>query len=266
MPDRAKHRSSRSFDPAAWVEKVRSEDRRTLAKAISMIEEGAPDGSLLLEAFSPYRDGARRIGVTGAPGVGKSTLVSGLISCIRHHGYTVAVIAVDPSSPFSGGSILGDRIRMQDHSGDPGVYVRSMAGRGQLGGLSAAVPGVAQLLDGAGFDAILIETVGVGQSEVEVMHHVDTTVVVVTPGWGDSIQAGKAGLMEIGDIFVVNKADRPGAAGTRKDLEAMLAAGPGRRDWRSPVVETVATEGTGLFELWECLEGHAAYLSEGIPI
>ena len=247
-------------DQTGSVEQARSGDRRALARAISAVEEGSPDGPLLLAGFSSYSRGVRRIGVTGAPGVGKSTLVSGLISRIRERGRTVAVIAVDPSSPLSGGAILGDRIRMQDHIGDPGVYVRSMAGRGHLGGLSAAVPKVAQVLDGAGFGTILVETVGVGQSEVEVMHHVDTTVVVVTPGWGDSVQAGKAGLMEIGDVFVVNKADRPGAARARRDLETMVAMGP-KRAWRPPVVETVATDGTGLGELWNHLEAHASHLS-----
>ena len=253
-------------DPTGWLEKARSGDRRALARAISAVEEGSADRPLLLEGFSSYSRGARRIGVTGAPGVGKSTLVSQLISHVREQGRTVAVIAVDPSSPLSGGAILGDRIRMQDHIADPGVYVRSMAGRGHLGGLSAAVPEVAQLLDGAGFGTILIETVGVGQSEVEVMHHVDTTVVVVTPGWGDSIQAGKAGLMEIGDVFVVNKADRPGAARARRDLEAMLTMGP-RRAWLPPVIETVATDGTGVEELSKALDAHAAHLSDAdIPI
>lgn len=247
-------------DPTGYVEQARSGDRRALARAISAVEEGSPDGPLLVAGFSSYSRGVRRIGVTGAPGVGKSTLVSGLISGIRKLGRTVAVIAVDPSSPLSGGAILGDRIRMQDHIGDPGVYVRSMAGRGHLGGLSAAVPEVARILDGAGFGTILIETVGVGQSEVEVMHHVGTTVVVVTPGWGDSVQAGKAGLMEIGDVFVVNKADRPGVARARRDLETMVAMGP-KRAWRPPVVETVATDGTGLGELWNHLEAHAAHLS-----
>ncbi len=253
--------STGSSDLSELVRKSRSGDRRALARAISAVEDGSPDGSVIVEGFSPYSRKVPRIGVTGAPGVGKSTLLSSLISHIRKTGLMVAVIAVDPSSPFSGGAILGDRIRMQEHIGDPGVYVRSMAGRGHLGGLSAAVPEAAHLLDGAGFDIILIETVGVGQSEVEVMHHVDTTVVVVTPGWGDSVQAGKAGLMEIGDVFVVNKADRPGAARARRDLQAMLALGP-RRPWHPPVVETVATGGTGIEELWEVLESHAVHLSE----
>lgn len=247
------------------VEKAREGDRRTLARAISAVEDGSPEAPFLLEAFGSCVQGARRIGVTGAPGVGKSTLVSGLIPYIREQGHTVAVIAVDPSSPLTGGAILGDRLRMQDHIGDSGVYVRSMAGRGHLGGLSAAVPKVTQVLDGAGFGRILIETVGVGQSEVEIMHHVYSTIVVVTPGWGDSVQVGKAGLMEIGDVFVVNKADRPGAARARRDLETMLTMGP-RPAWHPPVIETVATDGTGLARLWESLEAHAAHLADpGVP-
>ena len=256
--------STRRLDPDSWINQARAGDRRSLARAISAVEEGTPQASVLLAGFSALAGGARRIGVTGAPGVGKSTLVSGLISTIRMEGHTVAVVAVDPSSPLTGGAILGDRIRMQEHVDDPGVYVRSMAGRGHLGGLSASAPKVAEVLDGAGFGIIVIETVGVGQSEVEIMHHADSTVVVVTPGWGDSIQAGKAGLMEIGDVFVVNKADRPGAARARRDLETMLAMGP-RRVWRPPVVETVATDGTGLSGLWESLEAHAAHLATGDP-
>ena len=256
----ADRRWTHHLDPAGSVEAARAGDRRALARAISAVEDDAPGARVLLRAFSSFAGGVRRIGVTGAPGVGKSTLASGLISTIREKGPTVAVIAVDPSSPLTGGAILGDRIRMQEHVGDPGVYVRSMAGRGHLGGLSEAVPRVAEVLDGAGFGIILIETVGVGQSEVEVMHHVDSTVVVVTPGWGDSISVAKAGLMEIGDVFVVNKADHPGSARTRRDLETMLAMGP-QRSWRPPVVETVATGGTGLAGLWESLEAHAAHLA-----
>ena len=252
--------STHRFDPDACVEQARAGDRRALARAISAVEEGSPDAQALLAGFSAFAGSARRIGITGAPGVGKSTLVSGLVSTIRGEGHMVAVIAVDPSSPLTGGAILGDRIRMQEHVEDPGVYVRSMAGRGHLGGLSAAVPEVADLLDGAGFGMIVIETVGVGQSEVEIMHHADSTVVVVTPGWGDSVQADKAGLLEIGDVFVVNKADRPGAVRARRDLETMLAMGP-RRPWRPPVLETVATDGTGLAGLWESLAAHATHLA-----
>lgn len=246
--------------PDAWIERIRGGDRLALAKAISAVEQGAPEAPGLLAGLSAFAGGARRIGVTGAPGAGKSTIVSGLIPIIRAEGRTAAVVAVDPSSPLTGGAVLGDRIRMTEHVNDPGVYMRSMAGRGRLGGLSAAAPGAVDLLDGAGFDVILIETVGVGQSEVEIMHHAQTTVVVMNPGWGDGVSAGKAGLLEIGDVFAVNKADRPGAARARRDLEAMLALGP-PRPWRPPVLETAALDGAGLAGLWEALEAHAAHLA-----
>ena len=251
------------LDPETWIRRIREGDRRLLARAVSAVEMDAPEASLLLAGLAAFTGKARKIGMTGAPGVGKSTLVSGLISTVRGQGRTAAVIAVDPSSPLTGGAILGDRIRMQEHADDPGVYIRSMAGRGHLGGLSAAAPRVAEVLDGAGFDVILIETVGVGQAEVEVMHHAHSTVVVVTPGWGDSVQVGKAGLMEIGDVFAVNKADLPGAVRARRDLETMLAMGP-RRPWTPPVVETEAVSGMGVDSLWEALEAHAAHLAGDI--
>ena len=248
--------------PDDWVERIRAGDRLALAKAVSAVEEGSPDAAALLPRLSAYAGGARKIGVTGAPGVGKSTLVSGLIPIIRAAGRTAAVIAVDPSSPLTGGAVLGDRIRMQEHADDPGVYIRSMAGRGRLGGLSAAAPQAVEVLDGAGFGVILIETVGVGQSEVEVMHHVHSTVVAVTPGWGDGVQAQKAGLLEIGDVFAVNKADRPGAGRARRELEAVLAMAP-KGSWAPPVVETAALDGAGLAGLWKALEAHAAHLAGG---
>lgn len=248
--------------PDDWVERIRAGDRLALAKAVSAVEEGAPEAAALMSGLSAYAGGARKIGITGAPGVGKSTLVSGLIPIIRAAGRTAAVIAVDPSSPLTGGAVLGDRIRMQEHADDPGVYMRSMAGRGHLGGLSAAAPRAVEALDGAGFEVILVETVGVGQSEVEIMHHVHSTVVAVAPGWGDGVQAQKAGLLEIGDVFAVNKADRPGAARARRDLEAMLAMGP-KRSWTPPVVETAALDGAGIAGLWEALEAHAAHRAGG---
>ena len=253
--------SSQPIDVEEWVRRARAGDRYTLARAISTVEDALPEADAVSAAFAQHGGGVRRIGITGAPGVGKSTLLSGLVSIIRQDGCSVAVVAVDPSSPLTGGAILGDRIRMQEHAGDRGIFVRSMAGRGHLGGLSMAVPETLSILDGAGFGIILVETIGVGQSEVEVMHHVDSTVVVVTPGWGDSVQTGKAGLMEIGDVFVVNKADQPGAAEARRDLEAMLIMGP-HRAWTPPVVETVATQGTGLAELWDRLEAHSVYLAD----
>jgi len=197
-------------------------------------------------------------GITGAPGAGKSTLVDGLVGHAIDHG-NVAVIAVDPSSPFTGGAVLGDRIRMQRHTDDPRVYIRSMANRGHLGGLADATPRVVALLDGIGFREVVIETVGVGQAEVDVAASADTVVVVVNPGWGDSIQAAKAGLLEIGDVFVVNKADRPGAHEAVTDLNRMLDVGP-ERVWRPPVLTTVATDGTGLGELLTAIADHRRHL------
>jgi len=199
-------------------------------------------------------------GVTGAPGAGKSTLVDGMIGHAADHG-PVAVIAVDPSSPFTGGAVLGDRIRMQRHTDDPRVYIRSMANRGNLGGLADSTPRVVALLDGIGFGDVIVETVGVGQAEVDVAASADTVVVVVSPGWGDSIQAAKAGLLEIGDVFVVNKADRPGAHEAVTDLNRMLDAGP-ERSWRPPVVTTIATDCTGIGELLTAIADHRRHLTD----
>ncbi len=199
-------------------------------------------------------------GITGAPGAGKSTLVDRLITAAAAE-TTVAVVAVDPSSPFSGGAVLGDRIRMQEHTGDPNVYIRSMANRGHLGGLADATPRVVALLDGIGFGEILVETVGVGQAEIDVASSADTVVVVLNPGWGDSIQAAKAGLLEIGDVFVVNKADRPGADDAVTDLMRMLDLGP-ERAWRPPIVTAVATDGTGTERLWSAITDHRRHLEE----
>ena len=259
MPTGVSRTTAEPPEVGEWVDRVRKGDRRALAQAITATEEGPAAAGDLLEAFTALAGGASRIGITGAPGVGKSTLVSALISTIRTEGRTVAVIAVDPSSPLTSGALLGDRIRLQDHVDDPGVYVRSVAGRGHLGGLSEAVPRIATVLDGAGFDLLLIETIGVGQSEVEVMHHVDTTVVVVTPGWGDGVQTAKAGVLEIGDVYVVNKADLAGGASARRDLEVMLAMGPAR-SWEPPVLETVATDGVGIAGLWRAVKDHQRHL------
>jgi GTPase len=197
--------------------------------------------------------------MTGAPGSGKSTLTDKLIGLVRGSGEEVGVLAIDPSSPFSGGAILGDRIRMQDHATDEGVFIRSMATRGHLGGLSLATPQAVRILDAAGKPWIIIETVGVGQVEVEVAGAADTTVVVVNPRWGDGVQANKAGLLEIADVLVVNKADRDGAADTVRDLEMMLELA-GDRDWRSPIVQTVATDSRGVDDLWRAVLDHRAYL------
>jgi LAO/AO transport system kinase len=234
-------------------------DRRALARLITVVEEGRSGAARALGLAYPRSGRAYRIGLTGAPGAGKSTLTDGLITALRHEGHPVAVLAVDPTSPFSGGAVLGDRVRMQDHASDPGVFIRSMASRGHLGGLSAAAPKGLTLLDAAGFPFVLIETVGVGQDEVEVADAADTTVVVLTPGWGDGVQAAKAGILEIGDIFVVNKADRPGVDDAVADLRTMLAMG-GERPWAPPILTAVASRGSGLAELLDAILAHRAHL------
>ena len=240
------------------IGRAREGDRRSLARLVSRVEDDTAEGRQALAAVYPAGGDAWVTGITGAPGAGKSTLVDGLVGHTFEHGY-VAVIAVDPSSPFTGGAVLGDRIRMQQHTDDPRVYIRSMANRGHLGGLADATPRVVALLDGVGFREVIIETVGVGQAEVDIASSADTVVVVVNPGWGDSIQAAKAGLLEIGDIFVVNKADRPGAHEAVTDLNRMLDVGP-ERSWRPPVVTTVATDGAGLGELLNAIADHRRHL------
>jgi LAO/AO transport system kinase len=212
-----------------------------------------------VQLLHPRTGNAWSIGITGAPGAGKSTLTDLLVLKLRETGREVGVLAVDPTSPFSGGAILGDRVRMQSHTEDPGVFIRSMATRGHLGGLSLATPQAVRVLDAVGKAWIVIETVGVGQVEVEVAGHADTTIVVVNPGWGDTVQAAKAGLMEIADIFVVNKADRPGTDQTVSDLQGMLELS-GHRPWTPPIVRTVATTGDGVAELFESIVAHRAHL------
>ena len=242
------------------IERARAGDRRSLARLVSRVEDDTAEGRQALAAVYPAGGNAWVTGITGAPGAGKSSLVDGLVGHATDHG-NVAVIAVDPTSPFTGGAVLGDRIRMQRHTDDARVYIRSMANRGHLGGLADATPRVVALLDGIGFHEVIIETVGVGQAEVDVAASADTVVVVVNPGWGDSIQAAKAGLLEIGDVFVVNKADRPGAHEAVADLNRMLDVGPAR-GWRPPVVTTIATDGTGLGELLTAIAAHRRHLSE----
>ncbi|CAN5839358.1 methylmalonyl Co-A mutase-associated GTPase MeaB [soil metagenome] len=235
-------------------------DRRALARLLRIVEDRREGWRhTLTEAWAASRS-AQLVGVTGAPGSGKSTLTNAMITAWRAVDRSVGVVAVDPSSPFSGGALLGDRIRMQDHVGDPGVFIRSMSNRGRLGGLADTTAGLVTLLDAAAFDPVVIETVGVGQSEVEIIDHADTVVVVVTPGWGDGVQADKAGILEIGDVFVINKADRPHVEDTRNTLAAMLEMSPDS-DWVPPIVETVATEDSGVEELLDVIDRHRRHLS-----
>ncbi len=245
--------------PADLVARSRGGDRAALAKVLSLIERGGEPAREVGRLTHPAGGHAHVIGITGAPGAGKSTLTSGLVGALRSEDLRVGVLAIDPSSPFSGGAILGDRVRMGDHALDPGVFIRSMATRGHLGGLSLATPEAMRALDAAGFDPVIVETVGVGQVEVEVAGEADTTIVVVNPGWGDAVQANKAGLMEIADIFVVNKADRPGVDTTVSDIGQMLDLSV-VRDWRPPVVCTVSTTGEGVDELRRVVADHRAHL------
>jgi len=246
-------------DPSALTAAALSGNRRALARIISVVEDGRTDAARILSQAYDSAGHAYRVGITGAPGAGKSTLADGLISVLRARGDAVAVLAVDPTSPFTGGAVLGDRVRMQDHILDDGVYIRSMASRGHLGGLSAAAPKALTLLDAAGFPWLLVETVGVGQDEVEITEAADTTLVVVTPGWGDGIQVAKAGILEIGDVFVVNKADRRGVQDTVADLRTMLQLG-GEQDWAPPIVETVASSGEGIDGVMEAIDAHREHL------
>ncbi len=253
----------RDADPATLFDAARSGDRVALPRLLSLVERGGA-GSRAVAAIA-YRvaDQAYSVGITGAPGAGKSTLTDQLIARARTRGLDgsdrVGVLAVDPSSPFSGGAILGDRVRMQNHALDDKVFIRSMATRGHLGGLAVAVPDAVRVLSAVGIPVVLIETVGVGQQEVAVAAATDTTVVVVNPGWGDAIQANKAGLLEIADLFVINKADRPGARETRRDLDQMLDLTQ-LGDWRPPIVETVASSGDGVDDLWTAIADHRAHL------
>jgi LAO/AO transport system kinase len=242
---------------AALVDATSHGDRAALARLLTIVESGGDAAALALTSL-PRGNDAAILGVTGAPGAGKSTLTDRLVRLLRARGEAVAVLAVDPSSPFTGGAILGDRVRMQAHDVDDRVFVRSMASRGALGGLSRAAPHAVRVLAAAGYAWVIVETVGVGQVEVAVAGTADTTVVVVTPGWGDAIQANKAGLLEVGDVFVVNKADRDGVEATVADLRGMLALGSGSHDgaWVPPVLTTVATEGQGVDELLDAVETH----------
>jgi LAO/AO transport system kinase len=253
-------------DVPGLVEKARAGDARAVARLISLVEDASPllrevMAGLATAAAARTDGGAHVVGITGPPGVGKSTSTNAFVGALRKHGKRVGVLAVDPSSPFSGGALLGDRIRMQDHALDPEVYIRSMASRGHLGGLSWAAPQALRVLDAAGCDVILVETVGVGQSEVEIASMADTTLVLLAPGMGDGVQAAKAGILEIGDVYVINKADRDGADQVRRELRSMLAlAERPEGAWKPEIVKTVAVTGEGVDEVVAVLDRHLGHL------
>jgi LAO/AO transport system kinase len=251
--------SRRSDDPGALVDRAVAGDARAVGRLISLVEDGAAALPRVQSLLAPHAGRAQVIGITGPPGVGKSTATSALIGELRSAGHRVGVLAIDPSSPLSGGALLGDRIRMAEHTTDSGVFVRSMASRGQLGGMAAAAPQALRVLDAAGYDPILIETVGVGQSEVAVVGLADTTVLLLAPGLGDSVQAAKAGILEIADVFVVNKADRPDAGELSRQLRHLQAMAPAA-GWTAPIVPTVATERRGIDRLVAAVAEHRAYL------
>ncbi len=241
---------------------MRSGDARALARAISAVENHAPGWSDLLKALFPHTGHARVIGLTGAPGAGKSTLVDQLARIYRKENRTVGIIAVDPTSPYTGGAILGDRIRMQDHFSDPGIYIRSMATRGSLGGLARTTADVTTVLDASGRDDILIETVGVGQDEVDIVRLAAITVVILVPGMGDDVQSIKAGIMEIADIFVINKSDREGAERVEREIRALQSLAVRSDGWTPPIVKTVASEGQGIDDLAVAIATYQTYLQK----
>jgi len=255
-------RARRTADPEALITAARSGDPRSLARLVSLVEDESGELRRVMKVIAPLTGHAHVVGLTGSPGVGKSTVTGELVRAYREQQLRVGVLAVDPSSPFSGGALLGDRVRMQDHATDDQVFIRSMASRGHLGGLSWATPQAVRILAAAGFDVVLIETVGVGQAEVEIASLADTALVVVAPGLGDSIQAAKAGILEIADVFAVNKSDRPGAQEVVRDLRTMLAmASYGPSDWKPPIVSTAAATGGGIADLAAAIGKHRDWLA-----
>jgi LAO/AO transport system kinase len=243
-----------------WIEQLRKGDARALARAISLVENHSPGWSELLKAVFPHSGKARILGLTGPPGAGKSTLVDQLARHYRKEGLSIGIIAVDPTSPYTGGAILGDRIRMQEHSSDAGIYIRSMATRGSLGGLARTTADVSTILDASGRDLIMIETVGVGQDEVDIVRLADITVVILVPGMGDDVQTIKAGIMEIADIFVINKSDREGADRVEREIRALQSLAVRTDNWTPPIVKTVATDGTGTPELAAAIGDYQTHL------
>lgn len=245
-----------------WIDRLRNGDSRALARAISVVENHDQGSTDLLKALFPYTGKARILGLTGAPGAGKSTLVDQLAKHYRSQNRTVGIIAVDPTSPYSGGAILGDRIRMQDHFSDTGIYIRSMATRGSLGGLAGTTADVASVLDASGRDLVMVETVGVGQDEVDIVRLADITVVILVPGMGDDVQTIKAGIMEIADIFVINKSDREGAERVEREIRAMQSLATRSDNWTPPIVKTVASEGQGIADLAKAIAGYEEFLKK----
>ena len=247
---------------AAQLDQARAGDVRALARLLSLVEDESPQVRSVIKDLLPDTGRARIIGLTGAPGVGKSTVTGALVGAFRADGARVAVLAIDPTSPFTGGALLGDRIRMQDHAVDDRVFIRSMASRGHLGGLATSTPQAIRVLDAAGFDPILVETVGVGQAEVAIASLADSVAVLLAPGLGDAIQAAKAGILEVADLFVVNKADKPDSQQVIRDLRTMIAlAERGHGDWKPPIVSTVAVKGDGIDELVSRLDEHWSWLA-----
>ena len=250
-----------TVDASALAQKVLAGDRRAVARAISLVEDGSKELARLSDALYPQTGRAYTVGLTGSPGVGKSSLAEQLVRAARLRDRSVAVLAIDPTSPFSGGALLGDRLRMQAHATDPEVFIRSMATRGHLGGMALAAPEALRVLDASGKDLIIVETVGVGQAEVEVATATDTTLVIVAPGWGDYVQVAKAGILEIAHVFVVNKSDREGAEEAVRDLRNMLRMGP-NTEWVPPIVKTSAVSGEGVDELWDAIGMHRKHQEE----